>query len=77
MKPSARFALIGCAMISGRALQPLIDDKGKCCIEVAKQNPVPTLTQLEKVDLILVREEGTLARDVYHALGKYIISVYL
>ncbi len=56
-------ALFG--IITGLVLQPAMAKKGK---GGGKPAPVPVLTAVEAADLLFMREEEKLARDVYRAL---------
>jgi hypothetical protein len=67
MRKRELFALVVCSMLAGWMLEPVVAEKGKGK-EGGIPAPVPMLTDAEVNDLLFMREEEKLARDVYVAL---------
>ncbi len=65
MRKRIVLALIVCGVLTGLMLQPAMARRGK---GGGKPAPVPTLTDDEAADLLFMREEEKLARDVYITL---------
>lgn len=63
MKRRTLFLLITCATLAGGLLSPALAEK-----KARKEKSSPTLTAAETKDLLLMREEEKLARDVYLTL---------
>ena len=66
MKKRTLLALVVCGMVTGWIVQSTLAKKGKG--GGGKPAPVPVLTEAEASDLLFMREEEKLARDVYIAL---------
>ncbi len=65
MNKRALLTLIICGTITGWALEPVMARRGKGS---GKPAPAPVLTEAEAADLLFMREEEKLARDVYITL---------
>ena len=65
MRRRALVALIVCGVVSGWLVEPVSAKKGK---GGGKPAPAPVLTEAEASDLLFMREEEKLARDVYITL---------
>ncbi|MCK4564587.1 MAG: DUF2202 domain-containing protein [Verrucomicrobia bacterium] len=65
MRKRTRITLLVCAVMTGWMLQPAMAKKGK---GGGKPAPVPVLSNAEASDLLFMREEEKLARDVYIAM---------
>lgn len=63
MKQRTLLLLIACAILVGGLVSPALAKK-----KVRKEKPEPALTSAETKDLLLMREEEKLARDVYLTL---------
>ena len=62
MRKRTLLALVICGLVTGWFVQPVLAKKGK---KGGKPAPVPVLTEVEAGDLLFMREEEKLARDVY------------
>ena len=65
MRKRTLVTLMACGVLSGLMLQPAMAKKGK---GGGKPAPVPALSAVEAADLLFMREEEKLARDVYTTL---------
>ncbi|VGO22609.1 DUF2202 domain-containing protein [Pontiella sulfatireligans] len=64
MKRNTWSSLVLCGLVSGWLMQPAMAGKGKGN-GGGKPAPAPVLTEAEAADLLFMREEEKLARDVY------------
>ncbi len=74
MKMRTVFTLVICGIMSGWFLQPVLAGKGK---GNRSKKSTSALTDAERKDLLLMREEEKLARDVYRTLyAEYELRVF-
>ena len=69
MRRKTLLALVVCGAVTGWMLQPAMAGRGKGGKKGGRKSaPVPVLTEAETHDLLFMREEEKLARDVYITL---------